>query len=475
MTSLRPLAFPLLFLALSPLAATSYAQETKIIVQTTRPKQTFEGLGVGAIFYEGHITSLAARNKKEDQEKLYDDMFTKVPIKYLQLMIRETHEPANDNDDPYTPAFDKKNFAYCDHTLAIAKAALQRQPGVQLYATLYTPPNWMKTNNAPSAGGEMRATIKEGMELELAEYAWAFLAYMQRNGAPIQYLSICNEPDWPHDQPGYCLTADQHAALFKKVSDYLDKMAAKYVDIPRVKLVSPNTLSAPGAAKDYVPKAIKAAGDKVAVIGCHDYDPRGNRWGDLRKLAGSRPVWVTEWCARKKDPSPGMIHSAVDYGVAMHDAFSGGANVFMAYDLVYPPRDSGEALIHVNWGNDYQLTKIYHLYRQYAAPLSPGMKVLDVTMVPPAASANLKPIGFLSADGKKLVVHVVNNQDKAAPISLKAMGKFTSAKSAERVRTSATEDAAALTAVSSADGAFSDTIPARAMTTYVFPGDAGAP
>ena len=81
-----------------------------ITVQTARTRQVFEGLGAGAIFYEGHITSLAARNKHERQEQLYDDMFKHVPTRYLQLMIRETHEPKNDDNDPYTPAFDEKNF-----------------------------------------------------------------------------------------------------------------------------------------------------------------------------------------------------------------------------------------------------------------------------------------------------------------------------------------------------------------------------
>src|SRR3954468_18510534 len=77
------------------------AQETRIVVQTGRLRQTFDGLGAGAIFYEGHITSLAARQKNERQGQLYDDMFARVPTRYLQLMIRETHEPQNDNDDPW--------------------------------------------------------------------------------------------------------------------------------------------------------------------------------------------------------------------------------------------------------------------------------------------------------------------------------------------------------------------------------------
>ena len=129
----------------------------------------------------------------------------------------------------------------------------------------------MKTNNDASGGGEARATLKNGLELELAEYVWAFLAHMQKNGVPIQYLSIANEPDWPHTQPGYFLTAERHAALFKTVGEYLDKMAKKYPDVPRPKLVGPNTLSAPGAAKDYVPRVLQSAGqvprrDRVARL-----------------------------------------------------------------------------------------------------------------------------------------------------------------------------------------------------------------
>src|SRR5262245_6433679 len=171
-------------------AGDARAQErTLITVQTARVKQEFEGLGAGAVLYEGHITSLAARNKNERQEQLYDDMFKHVPVRYIQIMIRETHEPKNDDDDPFTPNFEEKNFEYCKHNIAIAKAALKRQPDIQLYATLHTPPNWMKTNNEPTGGGEARATLKPNMELELGEYIWAFLSHMQKNGVPVQYLS----------------------------------------------------------------------------------------------------------------------------------------------------------------------------------------------------------------------------------------------------------------------------------------------
>ena len=97
--------------ALTGACGVGRAQEpTRITVQTGKARQVFDGLGVGAIFYEQHITSLGQRNQHELQQKLYDDMFARVPTRYLQLMIRETHEPQNDNDDPFAPAFDEKNF-----------------------------------------------------------------------------------------------------------------------------------------------------------------------------------------------------------------------------------------------------------------------------------------------------------------------------------------------------------------------------
>ena len=446
------------------------ADETRIVVQTGRLRQTFDGLGAGAIFYEGHITSLAARQKIQRQEQLYDDMFAHVPTRYLQLMIRETHEPQNDNDDPWKPAFDDKNFEYCKHALQIAKAALQRRPDIQLYATLYTPPPWMKTNNDASGGGAEKATLKDGLELELAEYVWAFLEFMHRGGATIQYLSIANEPDWPHTQPGYFLTPQRHTALLKTVASYLDKMALRYPQVPRPKLVGPNTLGAPSAALNYIPPLVKGAINPLDVFGSHDYDPRGDRWGAMRKLAGAKPVWLTEWCARDKDDSPGQINSATLYGRAMHEAFKGGANVFLAYDWVYPPSQGGEALIRVDWGNDYQLTKPYHLFRQWAEPLMPGMHLVEGSISGAGASADgqpgVKPTAFLSADGMSLVVHVDNVQDKEAAISLKIAGRLSTATSAARIRTSASEDAVAIPKLTSVRGGFADALPARSMTTY---------
>jgi O-glycosyl hydrolase len=447
------------------------AAPTRVTIRADRARQEFQGLGCGVMFYEGHVTSLAARQKDARQKELYDDMFAKVPARYLHLMIRPTHEPKNDNADPWTPAFDPADFKYCAHTLAIAKAAKERRPDIELLATLTTPPAWMKTNDAEGGGGKAKATLKPGLGLEFAEYIWAFLAQMARGGAAVKYVAISNEPDWPHEQPGCFFTADAHAEVFRIVGEYLEKMAAKHADVPRAILVGPNTLSAPGAAATYVPAMMKRAGKYVGPIASHDYDMRGDRWGDLRRLAGARPVWMTEWCSREADESPGQINSGTEYARAMHEAFGGGANVWMAYDWVYPPRKGGEALIHVDWGKDYELKKSYWVFRQWATPLRPGMRVVEASA---AGSAAVRPTAFVAADGRSLVVHVVNTGAAEARVALAVTGWRTGgaavvAGPAARRRTSATEDMVELAPLPVAAGVgYADLLPGRSVTTYQF-------
>ena len=443
---------------------------TVVAVYPDRVRQEFQGLGCGAIFYEAHMTSLGDSGRAAEQEQLYDVMFRDVRTDYLQLMIRHDHEPVNDNDDPYVPAFDEKHFDYCRHPLRIAAAAKLRQPAMKLHAVLYTPPGWMKTNGEPGGGGQKRGALKEGLELEFAEFAWAFLAHMHRHGQTIDYLSICNEPDWPHDQPSHFLSPERHADLLAIVCSYLDEMARRQPDVPRVKIVAPNNLSAVDCAKTYLPRALEKAARWIDVVGCHDYDRRGHRWAALRAVAGNRPLWQTESCFNGHDASPGLINSAGEHWLNMTEAFNEGVNVWMAYDWVYPPRQGGEALIHLNWGRSFQPTKIYHAFRQWSAPLEPGMRVVASEVSGPAASGIAKPgvkaSAFLSADGRRLVIHVGAIQDQPAEITVQLGTGFASAR-ARAWRTSRDEERAELPPSVFRAGAWRTTLPGRGLLTLV--------
>ncbi|MFO1523077.1 MAG: hypothetical protein U1G05_13755 [Kiritimatiellia bacterium] len=465
---MKPLHILVALTALGLAPAFAAEPVTTVTVHPGDVRQEFQGMGCGVIFYEAHVTSLGANGHPVEQEKLYDDMFTQVRTDFLQVMIRHDHEPRNDNDDPWRPAFNPADFAYCDHPLKIAAAARKRLPNLKLYAVLYTPPPWMKTNNEASAGGKARGTLKPGLELELGEYIWAFLDHMNRGGQPVSYLSICNEPDWEHDQPGYFLTCEQHARLFKIVADYLDEMARRHPGVPNPKLVAPNMLSAVDTAEKFLPATLAAAGGQVDIVGNHDYDRRGHRWAKMREVAGDRPVWVTEQCYNGEDKSPGLIRSAGEYWLAMTEAFNEGVNAWMAYDWVYPPRQGGEALIHLNWARDYTLTKIYHGFRQWSAPLSPGMRVVNSEVTGAFASgiakAGVKSSSFITRDGRTLVIHIAAVQDQDADLEIAVDAPFTDAR-ARIWRTSPADDAAELPSQSFSSGRLPVRLPGRGLLT----------
>ena len=419
-----------------------------ISIDPQQTRQSFDGMGCGSIFYSGHLTSLAKRNKKDLQAELYDDLFKEIPTKFLHVMIRPAFEPENDNDDPYVLDFSPEAFKKNADALEVYREARKRRPEMEIYATLYTPPSWMKTNEKETAGGKSKATLKPGFELELGEYIWAYLRHMDQEGCPVQYLSICNEPDWTHTQPGYFLRPQEHAKLFRTLVDYFERMAGNDPETPLPKLVAPNGISVISAAKRFMPVLDAKSQAAVSVIGSHDYDrAKPDRWQLLRDVAGQRPVWCTEWCWNGKDHSPDLIQAANASWSVMCDGFNHGVNVWMTYDWVYPPRPGGEALVHVDWGKSYHRTKMYYAFRQWAQPLSPGMQVVESQVDAPPTNlvtatggkqktmeASVKSAAFFDPETKRLVIHIVNVTKQPAEFELRI--KEYGDTSLETVRTS---------------------------------------
>jgi hypothetical protein len=185
-------------------------------------------------------------------------------------------------------------------------------------------------------------------------------------------------------------------------------------------------------------------------------------------LAGDRPLWQSECSYNAHDPSPGLIRSASEYWLYMTEAFNDGVNVWYAYDWVYPPRQGGEALLHVDWGQAFHYTKIYHGFRQWCAALEPGMRVVASRVDGPAASgysqAGVKASAFLKPDGSKLVVHVAAVQDAAVDVEIRVDKAFHNA-SYHQWRTSEKEDIAVLAEGRAQQGVIRMSLPGRGLWT----------
>ncbi|TWU48195.1 glycoside hydrolase [Rubripirellula reticaptiva] len=468
----------LLFSSASPAQPPQTPERTRTVITVTpsRKHQVFDGMGCGTIFYTGHITSFAKRDKHDLQERYYDEIFSDLKTQFLHVMIRPNYEPTNDNQDPYLAEFSTDAFEINEPVLEVCSAAKSRRPDMKLFATLYTPPAWMKTNGDESGGGEVMGTLKPGHSLEMGEYIWAYLRHMQQNGHPVDYLSICNESDWKHTQPSYYLDPQQHAQLFKEIAEYLDEMARRFPEIRRPELVAANLLSAVDTATKYWPEMITSgADDQVAVVGAHDYDRRGHRWKTLRDVAGNRPLWCTEWCVNGVDQSDDLIKSANEFWLAMTEAFNDGVNVWMAYDWAYPPREGGEALTHIEWGKSYHKTKIYHGFRQWCNALDPGMRVVETDLQGPdstgTSTPGVKACAFVKASDKnspgRLVLHVANVQDRPSSITVRIAGDTFANAKVEMIRTSSKDTEKPYPAQQLPAKGISDSLKARELVTYI--------
>jgi hypothetical protein len=150
----------------------------------------------------------------------------------------------------------------------------------------------------------------------------------------------------------------------------------------------------------------------------------------------------------------------------MHDAFAGGVNVWMAYDWVYPPRKGGEALIHVEWGNDYQLKKPYWIFRQWTASLSVGMKVIEVASYLAAMECrerhciSSRPMESQSSCTLSTWPTTI---DQSSSLPQAQPGEASQPRASAPVRPRTMFSSPPLTP--GADG-LSDTLPARSLTTF---------
>ena len=80
-----------------------------------------------------------------------------------------------------------------DNQVPAAKRA--KQKGAILFATPWTPPAYMKTNNSLVSGGKLKSEYYDDYATHLLDFA----NHMSSSGASLYAISIQNEPDWHPD------------------------------------------------------------------------------------------------------------------------------------------------------------------------------------------------------------------------------------------------------------------------------------
>ncbi|HVU32713.1 MAG TPA: immunoglobulin domain-containing protein [Opitutaceae bacterium] len=310
--------------------------------------------------------------------------------------------------------------------LANAQGAVAR--GARVIATPWSPPAAMK-NNGSLIGGMLNPTSYA----DFAAYLNTFATYMAANQAPLFAISVQNEPDITVTYESCDWTAAQMLAFCR------DNAGA----ITATRVIAPESFQFNHAMSDPVLNDATAAAN-IDIVGGHIYG--GGLAPYPLAMAKGKEVWMTEHLDLSTDWA-GALGTAKE----IHDCLA-TAN-FSAYIWWYLRRYYGPL------GEDSIVTKRGWVMAQFAKFIRPGFVRVDATAAPATG------VSVSAYRGDKLVVVAINQ------VASDVTQSFSVANATVRTVTpwvtSASLNLQAQPALAVANGAFTATLPASSITTFV--------
>jgi len=189
-----------------------------ITVDGATTYQTMAGFGYTLT---GGSAFLINRMPAAARDALLHELFTRndssLGVSYLRLSLGASDLSAA----PFT--YDEVPAGQTDPTLAaftidaeradlipVLKQILALNPNVQLLATPWTAPRWMKDNGAYAGGSLLPASYPA-----YAQYFVKYLQAMKAEGITIAAIAVQNEPLNPNNNPSLVMTAAEQATFIK--------------------------------------------------------------------------------------------------------------------------------------------------------------------------------------------------------------------------------------------------------------------
>lgn len=321
--------------------------EASISISGNDNKQVIQGFGCATVFNPPNTSAITS----EEFDRLFGSANGQVGLNTLRIRIA--------SDDAWRAT-----------ELNYAKAAIQR--GAKVFASPWSPPARMKTNNSIIKG-----KLIPDSAAAYAKYLNDFALYMANNGAPLYAVSVQNEPDWEPNYESCVWTATE-------MRDFLKNHGGA---ITATRLIAPELVN---NNQTYVNTIMSDDGAvaNLDILGTHLYG--GGIVENALVTAKNKEVWMTEHLDTLTNYTANL-----NTAIEIHDCFT-KAN-FNAYIWWYGKRFYG--LI----GQDGMVTKRGYIVSHFARFIKQGAIRLGT-------STNTRTDVLLSAyrNGTKKVLVAIN-------------------------------------------------------------------
>lgn len=421
-------------------------QTIRVDVDTTR-RQKVTGFGTAALW-----TAMAPLRDPEPIKKLYGDD-SPIGLNIMRIEICPNLNGAVGG-----------TYSWRSY-LPVVKEAKKR--GALVFGTPWSPPASFKTNNSSSGGegeanGNVWGTLKEGYEERFFNWLNTYLKFYYNQGAPIDVVSLQNEPDWWVGYTGCLYTPTQMHDLVAKGAHLLEK--EKY----GVRLMGCESLNFTPTYADSLLNDPETA-QYIDIIGGHLY---GNKPLDYMATTAriaqpmGKEVWMTE---HTYDVGEGHFfptwHEQLGFALEMNESMLAGANVYTQWWIMGRGGLCGDGEDVANypenkWGE--VLPRAY-IMGHFAKHLKGATRLENSPHVP----MNGSPFEFSSyLKGDSLILIAIDTLEMAYNVELHLPYKVVSG-----MRYISTEDNLyAQEEVVVAEGSNVQTLmmPCRSLSTYIF-------
>ena len=319
--------------------------------------------------------------------------------------------------------------------------------GATIIATPWTPPAAWKSNDSTIEG-----TLNTSEYAAYAGYLNAFTAYLAAGGVPVYAISMQNEPD---------ANVTYESAVWTGAT--MDAWVAGNAGVLTTKLMMPESESFITSLSDPALNDANAVG-KISIVAGHIYGVSPSFYTNAENKG--KEVWMTEHYLSPANGTASAIGDAIAAAQEVHNSMTVGQyNAYVWWWIVDCPAEGfSSGLADTNNNPTYYGAAV----AQFSKFVRPGYVRVSATANPVSGV----DVSAYTGSGNDVIV-AINSNGSASSVTFNMSGSTVS--SMTPYQTNSSSMLAQLSAVSVSGNAFTYSLPAQSITTFVGSGSGGTP